>query len=61
MSAVSPKSCGKVKSGRASLSQPASFSVAPTGEVLSKITRFPFSNTAAIAFAADSIYERFGL
>ena len=38
MSALSPLSCGNDKSGRASANQAASFSVAPTGDVDSKIT-----------------------
>ena len=55
MSAASPLSCGNDKSGRASLSHCASCSVAPTGEVDSKMTKLPFSSTGAIVLAADSM------
>jgi len=60
MSAPSPASWGKLRSGRASASQAAIASVAPTGEVDSRITRLPLRSTGATERAAARIKLRSG-
>ena len=55
ISESSPFCWGKLKSGRSAASQADICSVAPTGEVDSKITKSPFFKTGAMALLAASI------